>query len=98
MPDLISKTGYSVPFEKLDVESIQELPRELKNVASLIVDWQAGKAFFELHTSGSTGTPKTIQLSRDKIEFSARLTASTFGLNPGDTLFLCLETNYVAGF
>lgn len=59
--------------------------------------WRSDQSAFTLHTSGSTGTPKPIQLTRRQLVASARLTGKTFGLAPGDTLFVCLNIHYIAG-
>jgi O-succinylbenzoic acid--CoA ligase len=48
-------------------------------------------------TSGTTGPPKRIALSRQDLVSSARLTASAFGLRPGDRVLHCLPCQYVAG-
>ncbi len=48
-------------------------------------------------TSGSTGEPKRIELSKQSMRESARRTNAFFGLNPGDSLLMCLSANYIAG-
>ena len=59
--------------------------------------WRSDVTEFTLHTSGSTGTPKPIRLTRRQLRASARLTGKTFGLVPGDVLFVCLNVRYIAG-
>jgi o-succinylbenzoate---CoA ligase len=87
-----------INFKQISESAIASLPSEMQGAAKLVAGWQSGKKTFELKTSGSTGIPKTIQLYRDKIEYSAHQTAQAFGINPGDTLLCCLGLNYVAGF
>lgn len=60
-------------------------------------EWEAGKEIFDIHTSGSTGIPKKIQLSRNQLIASAKLTQKAFNLNEGDTAFCCLNVEYIAG-
>ncbi len=59
--------------------------------------WDSGQQEFIIHTSGSTGTPKPVAFSREQLVASARLTASTFNLQDGDTAFCCLSVDYIAG-
>ncbi|MBC8152739.1 MAG: AMP-binding protein [Bacteroidetes bacterium] len=59
--------------------------------------WQSGQTDFTLHTSGSTGAPKPITLTRRQMQASARLTGQTFGLQPGDSILVCLNIRYIAG-
>lgn len=60
-------------------------------------EWRSGREMFTLHTSGSTGTPKPIQLSRQQMQASARLTGHTLGLEAGDAALVCLNIRYIAG-
>jgi len=48
-------------------------------------------------TSGSTGKPKTIQLSKQSMMNSARMTNRFFGLTAESTALLCLPASYIAG-
>ncbi|WP_420152463.1 AMP-binding protein [Siphonobacter sp.] len=59
--------------------------------------WLSGQSHFQLQTSGSTGTPKVITLTRAQMQASARLTAETFQLQPGDRALCCLNVHYIAG-
>lgn len=75
--------------------------------STILEDWQQPivdfvkeyqqKQQITVHTSGSTGTPKTIQLPKQAMQQSARLTAEFFGLKKGDTALLCLPVSYIAG-
>lgn len=60
-------------------------------------DWTNQNDYVWGHTSGSTGEPKPLKLSKEAMKASARLTNRHFGLKPGDTILLCLSTNYIAG-
>lgn len=48
-------------------------------------------------TSGTTGTPKTIQLSKNAMLESAKITCDFFGLKKSETAVLCLPVKYIAG-
>jgi O-succinylbenzoic acid--CoA ligase len=60
-------------------------------------EWDSGQEIFEIETSGSTGIPKKIQLSRNQLIASSKLTQMAFNLNEGDTAFCCLNVEYIAG-
>ena len=65
--------------------------------AEFCIDWAKGKKLFKQKTSGSTGKPKIIQLKRDHMEISARLTIQHLGLNHNYRSLICLDANYIAG-
>ncbi len=48
-------------------------------------------------TSGSTGKPKTIELSKEKMKLSARMTGDFLGLKKGDKALLCLSPKTIGG-
>ena len=68
-----------------------------KEIHHFVVDWLHPSQTVDLQTSGSTGAPRTIAMKKKWLENSARLTAATFRLKPGDSAFLCLPPQYVAG-
>ncbi len=59
--------------------------------------WESGQEIFEIQTSGSTGKPKNISLTRKQMITSAKMTAQAFDLKEGDTVFCCLNIEYIAG-
>ncbi|WP_425391562.1 AMP-binding protein [Ekhidna sp.] len=64
----------------------------------LIKYWFSGQSHFIHQTSGSTGTPKKIQISRDKIEYSAHATLNYLGLNTKHAhSLLCLNSTFIGG-
>lgn len=97
MPVITGK-GVAIAFDRLSSKNMHELPTYMQPAAQLLLDWKEGKGSFPMQSSGSTGEPKTFMLGRDKIEYSARLTAEIFDLKAGDNLLLCLGANYIAGF
>lgn len=68
-----------------------------KKVIQLVEKWQSQQEYFEIFTSGSTGQPKKIKLERNLIIESIKLTQKAFTLEPDDTLFCCLNAEYIAG-
>ena len=66
-------------------------------VFSFCREWNAGKAHFMFHSSGSTGKPKSIELSRDQMACSAKLTGAWLSLNSRDIALMALPVEYIAG-
>lgn len=65
---------------------------------SIIQGWLRGSMEFSFQTSGSTGKPKNITFTRNQIVASAWRTIDAFGLQKGNTLLCCINTEFVAGF
>ena len=60
-------------------------------------EWNNPKNTVEVHTSGSTGVPKCIQVEKQRMLNSARITCDFLGLEAGDTALLCMPLDYIAG-
>jgi O-succinylbenzoic acid--CoA ligase len=73
------------------------LNEQERNVLRFIQDWTNGSQTFEFHTSGSTGNPKVIQLSRNQLIASAKLTQNALDLQPGWNALVCLDVRFIAG-
>ncbi len=50
-----------------------------------------------VNTSGSTGVPKSINIEKDAMIASARMTLDFFDLKEGNSALLCLPCQYIAG-
>ena len=59
--------------------------------------WLSGNNTFTLQTSGSTGIPKQIEVSRQQMTTSAKLTIEALQLTDQDIALVCLNTQYIAG-
>jgi len=68
-----------------------------KQLDTFLATWHAPNPYIEVKTSGSTGEPKIIQLSKEACINSAKRTLNYFGLNPGDSAYLCLSLDTIAG-
>ena len=60
-------------------------------------NWFDDSDFILAHTSGSTGKPKSIQLLKQSMLNSARMTNQFFGLDAASVALLCLPASYIAG-
>jgi len=69
----------------------------LQDLEAFLRQWQNDEPTVWVHTSGSTGTPKPLQVEKERMMASARLTCSFLGLKEGDTALLCMPLQYIAG-
>lgn len=60
-------------------------------------NWFDDTDFILTQTSGSTGKPKSIQLPKQSMQNSARMTNQFFGLSSESVGLLCLPASYIAG-
>lgn len=66
-------------------------------ISDFLTDWYSPSPTLLVHTSGSTGTPKPMQVEKQRMIASARITCDFLGLKSGDTALLCLPLDYIAG-
>ena len=69
----------------------------LQSLEAFLQEWHNDEPTVWVHTSGSTGTPKPMQVEKERMMASARLTCSFLGLKEGDSALLCMPLQYIAG-
>ena len=69
----------------------------LQDLEAFLCEWHNDEPTVWVHTSGSTGTPKPLQVEKERMRASARLTCSFLGLKEGDSALLCMPLQYIAG-
>lgn len=69
----------------------------LQDLEAFLQEWNNDEPTVWVHTSGSTGTPKPMQVEKERMMASARLTCSFLGLKEGDSALLCMPLQYIAG-
>ena len=69
----------------------------LQDLDAFLQEWHNDEPMVWVHTSGSTGTPKPLQVEKERMMASARLTCSFLGLTEGDSALLCMPLQYIAG-
>jgi len=67
------------------------------DVYRFILDFFDDSGFILQQTSGTTGSPKNLQLPKQNLIESAKLTSAFFQLNESQTAVLCLPAKYIAG-
>ena len=76
----------------------QEKQRQFeKALAVFLEEWRNGNPTLKVKTSGSTGTPKILEVNKENMKASARMTCSFLGLHAGDSALLCMPLEYIAG-
>lgn len=60
-----------------------------------ISEWNDDAQAIHVQTSGSTGAPKKMNVRKDKMIESAKMTCDFLGLQPGDTALLCMNLDYI---
>ncbi len=68
-----------------------------QSVLAFVEEFRSLSKQISVQTSGSTGKPKVIELQKDHMEASARMTGSFLSLKEGDSALLCLSPNTIAG-
>ncbi len=69
----------------------------LQDLEAFLQEWHNDEPTVWVHTSGSTGTPKPLQVEKQRMRASARLTCQFLGLKEGDSALLCMPLQYIAG-
>ena len=95
--DSISCNGRKIGLRDILNNNATPLSGFEASAYSFIQQWFSGTEIFVQITSGSTGVPKSIVITRNQMIASARLTQLALQLKSGDTSFVCLDPEYIAG-
>ena len=68
-----------------------------KEIYSFLVEWWSLDDFITVKTSGSTGSPKIIEVPKNRMKASAKMTGEYFGFEKNQTILLCLPAQFIAG-
>ena len=78
-----------------NIEFVDESRRT--EIEMFLEEWNSTDAIVKVNSSGSTGTPKTIAIEKKFMRQSAKKTLEFLHLKKGDTAYLCLSTETIAG-
>ncbi|MBL7856270.1 MAG: AMP-binding protein [Cyclobacteriaceae bacterium] len=95
--DSIWINGREIPLHEIITHTTEPLTDFEDGTFRFISEWFSGKSSFHIQTSGSTGSPKEIQITRQQMIASAKLTEHALQLKPGMIALTCLDTRYIAG-
>lgn len=80
------------------VNEILEFAKAISDDSLIFLEeWFNANSFVKVTTSGSTGIPKLIQLQKNQMIESAKVTGNYFNLPEKTTALLCMSPNYIAG-
>lgn len=98
-PFIINNTSYSgtalISFAQESIRTGKQEPWQTE-IYQFIVDFFNLIAPLKQKTSGTTGDPKILDLDRESMIQSAKMTIRHFNLKRGDKVLLCLPMQYVA--
>lgn len=66
------------------------------SIGKFVEEWFNPNPTIQIQTSGSTGKPKIISVKKNRMLYSASLTAQFFDFQSGQNALLCLPVNYIA--
>lgn len=87
----------SIVLNEILENHIFPLNDEETHCFDFIKEWFSEKEFFNVPTSGSTGIPKLITITRQQMQYSAKMTGEALQLKKGMNTFVCLSTQHIAG-
>lgn len=79
------------------VNFFTENQNTIDEVNQFIDEWYSDTEYMTVKTSGSTGIPKEIQLSKNHMVTSSKMTRDHLELKKNDTALLCLSPKTIAG-
>ena len=92
----VNYTGESLMKKANQMMATPMLPAWERSIWEFIFDFlDTERDYFVTATSGSTGVPKMIDIPKKFAIASAKNTIDYFGLQPNDTLHLCMNSNYI---
>ncbi|MGE6397852.1 AMP-binding protein [Chryseobacterium scophthalmum] len=84
-------------FNNLEINNLHAETGFEKKVIFFLKEWFSESKTVKVQTSGSTGIPKIIEVEKEKMLNSAKMTCSFLNLKEGDTALICLPIEYISG-
>ncbi len=94
---VLSLNNRYISYESILTQTANALNEEEKHCLKFAHLWLSNQQKFHIPTSGSTGIPKIIEVSRQQMQYSARMTGKALELQKNDHAFVCLSTQHIAG-
>ena len=86
-----------IDFSCFSLENLKPQNEFECKVVGFLQEWFSDCKTLWVQTSGSTGIPKTIEVEKQKMLNSAKMTCDFLGLQEGDLALLCLPVEYISG-
>lgn len=84
-------------FNNLEINNLHAETDFEKKVIFFLKEWFSESKTVKVQTSGSTGIPKIIEVEKEKMLNSAKMTCNFLNLKEGDTALICLPIEYISG-
>ncbi|MBW3524608.1 AMP-binding protein [Chryseobacterium sp. NKUCC03_KSP] len=84
-------------FNDLEINNLHAETYFEKKVIFFLEQWFSDPKTVKVQTSGSTGVPKIIEVEKEKMLNSAKMTCNFLDLKEGDTALICLPIEYISG-
>ncbi|MCD0454771.1 AMP-binding protein [Chryseobacterium sp. LC2016-27] len=84
-------------FNDLEINNLHAETDFEKKVIFFLEQWFSDPKTVKVQTSGSTGVPKIIEVEKEKMLNSAKMTCNFLDLKEGDTALICLPIEYISG-
>ncbi|WP_417431034.1 long-chain fatty acid--CoA ligase [Halpernia sp.] len=86
-----------IDFQNFNLDKLSPKNEFECEVVNFIKLWFSEEKYVSVKTSGSTGMPKIIQVEREKMCISAKMTCDFLNLKEGNSALLCLPIEYISG-
>ena len=86
-----------IDFNNLEINNLHSKNDFEKKVIFFLKEWFSDSKTVKVQTSGSTGIPKVIEVEKEKMLNSAKMTCNFLDLKEGDTALICLPIEYISG-
>ncbi|MFC0426751.1 AMP-binding protein [Chryseobacterium scophthalmum] len=84
-------------FNNLEINNLHAETNFEKKVIFFLKEWFSESKTVKVQTSGSTGIPKIIEVEKEKMLNSAKMTCNFLNLKEGGTALICLPIEYISG-
>lgn len=84
-------------FNNLEINNLHTETDFEKKVFFFLEEWFSDSKTVKVQTSGSTGVPKIIEIEKEKMINSAKMTCDFLNLKEADTALVCLPIEYISG-
>jgi O-succinylbenzoic acid--CoA ligase len=84
-------------FNNLEINNLHPKTDFEKKVIFFLKEWFSESKTVKVQTSGSTGIPKIIEVEKEKMLNSAKMTCNFLDLKERNTALVCLPVEYISG-
>lgn len=84
-------------LNKLKINNLNKSLFFKEKLVFFLEEWYSPQKTVKVQTSGSTGTPKILDIEKEKMLHSAKMTCDFLGLNENHSALLCLPLEYISG-